>query len=182
VRKLIDTTSPDAGDDVTTSRSDLKRARRAREDALSQLAAELSALDDKRLQRLELPESVLDAIHEVRRIESLRARARQLRVVRSALRDASWPAIRAQLDQLVVHGKVGPVSVAISPPSDAQAREWVVRLLGEGRKALDELMAAYPTADRKYLSQLSQAAASGSPERRKRAELKLVRALRSLLI
>jgi ribosomal 50S subunit-associated protein YjgA (DUF615 family) len=57
-----------------------------------------------------------------------------------------------------------------------------VRLLGEGHKALDAIVSAYPSADRKHLAQLIRNAASGSPERRKRAEQKLVLALRSLSI
>jgi ribosome-associated protein len=171
----------DQDEDDTTSRSDLKRARRAREDALSRLATDLGELTDKQLERLELPESVLDALDEVRRIKSLRARGRQLRVVRSALRDANWPEIRARLDQLRVHGSVQPISATPERSRDAEARAWVVRLLGEGDKAVDAIVASYPSIDRRHLARLVANAASGSGERRKRAELKLIQALRSLI-
>ena len=164
---------PDELDD--TSRSDKKRARRVREDALARLAKELSELGDKRLERLELPEPVLEALDEVRRIRSLAARARQLRVVRAALRAADWPAIRARVDGLLEHGTVGTAV-------DAKVREWVVRLVGEGTKAMDELLAAHPKADRTHLRQLVRSAASGSEDRRRRAEQKLVQALRSLML
>jgi len=178
VKKLIDTSAPDSSDELP-SRSDLKRARRVREEALEQLAADLSALDDKKLQSLELPEAVLDAIDEVRHIKNLRARARQLRVVRTALRDESWIEIRAKLERVSNRGKPGSAS-SPSPP-DLRAREWMMRLRAEGDKAIDEIVAARPGTDRKRLVRLLEYTRRGSPERRKRAEEELIRALRSLI-
>lgn len=160
--------------DDTTSRSDEKRARRVREDALSRLAANLADLADRQLEQLELPEAVLDALHELRRIRSLPARARQLRVVRSTLRDGDWPAIRSRVEQLRARGSV-------SPGHDARAHEWLVRLIGEGHKAIDALVAEHPSADRKHIAQLVRNAASGSEPRRRRAEQKLIQTLRWLL-
>jgi ribosome-associated protein len=169
-----DAPAPDAPAD-STSRSDRKRVRRVREDALSRLAAELCELGEKQLQRLELPEEVTDAIEETQRIRSLPARARQMRVVRSALRDAAWPEIRARLDQLRAHGTVSTAG------SDAPAQEWLVRLLGEGSRGVDALLAEHPGADRKHLAALIRNAQSSSPERRRRAQVKLIQTLRSLL-
>jgi ribosome-associated protein len=146
-----------------------------REEALSRLASELCELGEMRLERLGLPESVSDAIDETRRIKSPPARARQLRVVRTALRDASWPEIRARLDQLLAHGTLG------ESQSDAQSQAWLVRLLGEGSKAIDALVGEHPGADRRHLAALVRNARGGSPERRRRAELKLARTLRALL-
>jgi ribosomal 50S subunit-associated protein YjgA (DUF615 family) len=120
----------DLDDDDATSRGDLKRARRVREDALSRLATDLVRLSAKNLERLALPESVLEAVYETQRISSLRARGRQLRVVRGALRDEPWPEIRAKLDQLLEHGTVGAGSVA----RDARSGQWMIRLIGEGQK------------------------------------------------
>jgi ribosome-associated protein len=178
VKKLFDTRSPDSSDELP-SRSELKRARRVREEALEQLASELSVLDDKKLQSLELPEGVLDAIDEVRHIKNLRARARQLRVVRTALRDASWIEIRAKLERIAIGGQLGSSS---SPsPADLRAREWMMRLRAEGDKAIDEIVAARPGTDRKRLVRLMENTRRGSSERRKRAEAELIRALRSLV-
>jgi ribosome-associated protein len=168
----------DDNDDDLISRGDRKRARRVLEDALSDLARDLCAQNAKRLERLELPESVLEAIHEAWRIKSLPSRARQLRVVRSTLRDAEWPAIRARLDELVVHGTI---SERTSAAREVRAREWAVRLMGEGSPAISDLAADHPNLDRKHLASLVRDAVSGSPNRRKRAEERLLQALRSLL-
>ena len=48
-------------DDDRTSRGDRKRARRVREDALSELAKDLTAQSSKTLARLELPDDLAQA-------------------------------------------------------------------------------------------------------------------------
>ena len=161
-----------------TSRSDLRRARKVREEALARLGRDLVALSDKNLQRLGVPDVVLEAIQEARVIKSMRALERQLRVVRNMLRDEDWPSLRARLDRLLLHGAP---ALARTPKNEGIEREWVVRLLGEGTPALDELLMEHPEADRKHLRQLIKHAEHGSEERRKRAETKLAQALRSLL-
>ncbi len=169
-------------DDDTTSRSDLKRSSKVREEALARLARELVALGDKRLEQLGLPESVLEAIHEARAISSPRARERQLRFLRGTLRDLPWPAYRARLDDLRQHGPpLVPHAEELASEAEGREREWVVRLLGEGPKALDALITLHPNVDRKHLRQLIRNASSGSLDRRKRAEAKLAATLRFVL-
>ena len=77
-------------DEDLTSRSDIKRARKVKEEALARLAKELVGLGERTLAKLELPEDVLDPVVDAQRIQSPIALERQLRVVRRALRDASW--------------------------------------------------------------------------------------------
>lgn len=170
---------PDSED--LTSRSDVRRARKTREDALARLARELVGLGDRLLHRLGLPETVLEAVLEARLIASPRARERQLRVVRNMLRDAEWPTIRARLDELSVHGVVRTAAPAEQSAPEALERVWVVRLLGEGANALDALLAEHPTADRKHLRQLVRNIERSAPERRKRAEAKLASTIRFML-
>jgi ribosome-associated protein len=109
-------------------------------------------------------------------IESPRAKERQLRVVRNMLRGAPWAALRAQLDELRMHGRVGRAAT-----SEGREREWVVRLLGEGEVGLDALLAEHPSADRKHLRQLVRTIERSTPERRGRAEAKLASTLRLML-
>jgi len=170
----------DDGDEDLVSRSDKKRSRRVREDALSRLAQELFELGDKTLVKLGLAESLLDAVRDARAMKSLRARDRQLRVVRGVLRDSEWGAIRARLDALLVHGRAPPAGVE-PVAAEGVERQWVVRLIGEGPRALDALVAEHPGADRRHLRDLIRAAARGSPESRKRAEGKLAHVIRLLL-
>jgi len=174
-----DTRTEEEEEDLT-SRSDIRRARRTREDALAQLAKEITELSKRNLERLGLPESVLEAVYEARAITSLRARGRQLRVVRGTLRAADWPAIRVRLDAMLLHGTV-PAAPADPASPVGRERQWVVRLLGEGPKALDALIEEYPKADRKHLRQLIRNVERSPTERRKRAEEKLATTLRFLI-
>lgn len=170
--------APEAEDESEdlTSRSDVRRANKSREEALSRLARQLAELAPKQLARLELPESVLEALDVATVIDSPRARERQLRVVRNTLRDAPWPTIRAQLDELLERG-----TVSAHHKSAGREREWVVRLLGEGKPGLDALLAEHPTADRKHLRQLVRNVERSAPERRGRAEAKLAATLKLML-
>jgi len=160
-------------DDDLRSRTEERRARKTREEALARLARELVELRERHLEQLGLVEDTLDAIREARAIRSHIARNRQLRVVRSALRDADWPAIRVSLDSLLEHG-------ALSADAGAE-REWVVRLVGGGKRELEAFLAEHPHADRRHLRQLIRNAQASAPVRRKRAEDRLATALRSLM-
>ena len=86
----------DDGQDLR-SRTDERRERRAIENTLLSLAKDLVAMSRKRLDRLELPEGVLDAVNDARAIRSAAALNRQLRVVRAALRDADYEAIQLRV-------------------------------------------------------------------------------------
>ena len=165
-------------DEDLTSRSDIKRARKVKEEALARLAKELVGLGERTMAKLKLPEDVLDPVVDAQRIQSPIALERQLRVVRRALRDASWPEIRTRLDHLLEHGTL-PKERAAS--GGTHEREWVVRLMGEGQRALEELIADHPTADRKHLRQLIRNVQTSNVQRKKRAEEKLAAAVRFLL-
>ncbi len=169
----------DQPEEDLTSRSDKKRARKVRETELARLAKDLASLTAKRLEALELPESIVDSVVQARALKSPRAVERQLRVVRAALRDADWPEIHAKLAELREHGIAKPR--AAPSASESQARAWLVRLLGEGELAIDDLLAQHPSADRKHLRMLVRNAQTRAPERRQRAEHKLASTLRFLL-
>ena len=172
-RKLHEVGAPE--DEDLRSRTEARRARKTREEALARLAGELVELTDRKLEQLELPDETLDAVREARAIKSHIARNRQLRVVRSALREADWPSIRVRLDSLLEHGTVPAGS------DTGVERQWVVRLVGGGTHELEAFLAEHPHADRRHLRQLIRNAQADSPTRRKRAEDKLAGALRSLM-
>lgn len=164
------------------SRSDRRRANATLEESLARLAKQLVELSERKLEKLQLPELVLDAVLDTRAITSAPAKNRQLRVVRSTLRDNDWAAIKHRVDSLLKHGTVDTAA----PPASADApahgeHRWLVRLVGEGTPALDALLAEYPKADRNHLRTLIRNAQKASAERRERAEEKLAHALRSLL-
>lgn len=163
------------------SRSDVRRARREVEEALARLAKELVELRDGWLQQLELPEPVLDAVLDARAIRSAPARNRQLRLVRSALRDADWPLVRSRVDALHKHGRL---PARLSPGSAApqsRAPEWAARLLGEGQAGIEALLRVAPHGDRTHLRTLVANVHKAHADRRKRAEERLTAAIESLL-
>lgn len=163
------------------SRSETRAAEREVEDALARLSRELVELSERSLDRLELPELVLDAVRDTRAIKSAPARNRQLRLVRSELRKGDWALVRARLDALTRHGTI-PASLAQGASADAaRARQWVSRLLGEGPDAVEALLRECPSADRTHLRSLIRLAEKSSGDRRIKAELKLADAVASLL-
>lgn len=175
----------DTGD--LTSRGDARRAQAEVEKAMMRLSSQLAELNDRRLAALELPDSLLDAIHSARIIESPRARERQLRIVRRELRDIDWLALRDRVESLLRHGvlpRARPASIAgesTSPPVAADGA-WLLRLLGGGAEALESFLAECPNADRTHLRQLIQAVRkAGSDERRSKAEQRLATTIRSLI-
>ena len=174
--------TPDDGEgDDYRSRSDTRNAQREVEDALARLSRDLVELNERSLERLELPELVLDAVLDTRAIKSAPARNRQLRLVRSELRKSDWALVRARVDALTRHGTI-PASLAQGPSADAaRAREWVARLLGEGSNALEALLRECPSADRNHLRSLIRSIEKSNGDRRIKAELRLADAVASLL-
>lgn len=172
---------PETPEDLR-SRGDERRANQEVESALARLSSDLAEQSAARLQRLSLPEPVLDAVRDAQAIKSFAARKRQLRVVRGALRSSDWSLIRARLDALLRHGTV-PAALAESPvPSPAaRSQQWVVRLLGEGPEAIEDLVKLCPTADRTHLRTLVRQVEKGELDRKKKAEARLASAVESLL-
>ena len=164
-----------------TSRSDARRANREVEQALARLASDLVELPSGWLQKLELPEATLDTVMDARAIQSPPARNRQLRLVRSALRDENWPLVRSRVDALKKHGALPARLAPSSSAADTRAPEWTARLVGEGRAGIEAFLAIAPHADRTHLRNLVQNVVKARAERRQRAEERLTAAISSLL-
>ncbi len=138
----------DAFDD-RPSKSERKRAAHAAQD----LGESLIALRDSELVALNLPERLLDAIREARRIPSRGGGARQRQFIGKLMRDIDLEPIRA----------------ALAARSEESAREaerfkrleaWRERLVREGSAALGELERWRPGLDRVEWMRLIAAAQS----------------------
>jgi ribosome-associated protein len=158
------------------SRTDGRRAERAREDALEELASDLVRMRPTQLDGLLLDETLRDAVDLARAIKSRPALQRQIRAIRIALRGVDWWALRSAVDHLREHG-----TLATRRDDDGVERAWVVRLLGEGGIALDELVREHPKADRSRLRTLIRNTQKASADRRIRAERELARVVREIL-
>lgn len=163
------------------SRSDGRRAERVKEDAMARLAGDLCQLSAKKLEQLELPEELVDAIASARAITSAPAKNRQLRQVRNLLRDQDWVNLRTQLDTLLETGVVpGRGAAPLDPVSDSSLA-WTLRLVGEGHAGVEAFVSEFPRADRTHLRQLVRAVQKADGDRRLRAERTLTASLRGFL-
>jgi ribosomal 50S subunit-associated protein YjgA (DUF615 family) len=89
-------------DENLRSRTDARKERLAREELLMKCSDALVSSGDAVLKKLDLPEALMDAIRSAQAIRPGPARNRALRLVRSALRDEDFEAIRQKLS--AVHG------------------------------------------------------------------------------
>jgi ribosome-associated protein len=155
----------DADDRDLRSRTDAKRERVTEETALMELAKRLVELKDKRLERLALPEDVVEAVVFARSIQSAPALTRQLRLIRQHLRRLGRQALEARLDEAPPPKVAAPVAAPDEQTSAASV--WLERLLEEGDVALEELLQQHPSADRQALRQQMRACAKGPRSNRR---------------
>ena len=165
--------------DENWSRTDQKRKNRVKEESLARLSEALTRVSESKLAELELPEELFDAVLGARRIKSAPARNRQVRRIRTLLRDRDFDAIQARVSALLERGSAK--AVAVDEETTRREASWTLRLLGEGMVGLDAFLLEFPQADRTHLAQLMRAVNKATHERRAKAEQKLRTALRSFL-
>ena len=169
--------------DESWSRTDQKRANRAKEEALARLADDLAQLREPKLAELGLSDELFDAIVSLRRITSAAARNRQLRRIRALLRDEDHAAIGARLS--VLRG-TGSTSRTPGNGGDHETNRletsWTLRLVGEGTAGLDAFLLEFPRADRTHFRNLVRNVTSATHARREKAEHKLRDAVRSFVM
>ena len=155
------------------SKSQRKRTAHAAQD----LGEALIGLRQPELEALGLPEALLEAVRDARRIRSRAAAARQRQYIGKLMREIDPEPIRRALAARSEHD-------AQETQRFKRAEAWRRRLLEEGESALDELSRVRPDLDRPHWQRLVSAArraaltgtASAGPAGRE-----LFRALRALL-
>jgi ribosome-associated protein len=114
--------------------------------ALQDLGEALVALDHRRLQKLDLPERLVDAIVQARGIRAHEGRRRQIQYIGKLMRTIDPEPVQAALEDW-----------AKGPKEDnarfAALERWRDRLLAEPA-ALNEFVGTYPQADRRHLESL----------------------------
>ena len=114
--------------------------------ALQDLGEALVALDPRRLQKLDLPERLMDAIIQARGIRAHEGRRRQIQYIGKLMRTIDPEPVQAALEDW-----------AKGPREDnarfAALERWRDRLLAEPA-ALNEFVGTYPQADRRHLESL----------------------------
>jgi ribosome-associated protein len=137
---------------------------------LQDLGAELVELPEPQLASIPLPERLLDAIMQARRITKFEARRRQLQYIGKIMRDVDAEPIRERLLQFKEVSRTQTARLHL-------IERWRVRLL-EDDTALTELIAEYPRADAPRLRTLVRNAlherAAGEPPKSFRALFRLL--------
>lgn len=141
--------------------------------ALQDLGEALVALSPERLARIEMPDSLRDAVRDAQRFTKHEARRRQMQYIGRVMRDLDPEPIREALDE------IRGVSAAANARQHALER-LRTRLL-EDEKALGDIAREHPGADLQHLRQLRRNALReqelGKPPRAYRELFRVLRAL-----
>jgi len=164
-------------DDQPVDEKPSKGARKRTAQAAQDLGEQLIGLRDAELETLGLPEKLLEAIREARRIRSRGGGARQ----------------RQYIGKLMRRVDPEPIVAALRAQGERAAREaerfkrleaWRERLITQGAPALEELERWRPGLDRAHWSRLIAAAQGehdkAAPQASNAAGRELFRALRAL--
>lgn len=141
-------TSEDTLEEEIISKSQLKREA----NAAQQLGQDLLTLSQADLDGMDLPESLLSALNEARRIKKHGALKRQFQYIGKLMRKIDIDPIREEYLRLTNHYRQDVKEFH-------KLEQWRDRLLAEGDKALEELLNEAASADRQHLRQLMRQAA-----------------------
>lgn len=154
-------------DDTSPSKSQRKRESLA----LQALGERLVALPQARLDRVELPTSLRDAVLEARSISARGGRKRQLQYIGRLMREVDAAPIEEALARMDGTDRAATTLLH-------QAEQWRARLLEDGDDALAEFLDRHPGADRQHMRQLQRSARverdRGRPPRQQRALFRLL--------
>lgn len=124
-----------------------KSQRKREMTALQDIGEQLVELTRSQLDKLTLPEALLEAVQMARSMNQRGARKRQLQYIGKVMRSVDADPIRVALEALEKpHQQAAGHLHAIE--------RWRDRLLTQGDAALEEFFEKYPDADRQHLRQL----------------------------
>ena len=166
--------SDDPDDSPPTDEKPSKSSRKRAAHAAQDLGVALTQLRDSELQKLDLPERLMDAIREARRTPGRGGAARQRQYIGKLMRDIDLEPIRAALS-------AGSEQAALESQRFKRLEDWRERLITEGVAALDELERWRPGLDRnEWLRRIGAAQAERKQPGSATAARELFRALRAL--
>ena len=128
-----------------------KSARKREAASLQELGIKLSALPDQEIKALDLPDSLFVALRDLRRLPSHGAQVRQRQYIGKLMRNIDPEPVLAKLAE-----RKQRHDLEIRQFQDIE--RWRDRLLSEPASGLDELLRAYPQADRTELVKLLEKA------------------------
>ncbi|PKF50822.1 ribosome biogenesis factor YjgA [Enterovibrio nigricans] len=156
---------------IWVSRSEMKRDM----EELQKLGEELVSLKPGILAKFPLDDDLRDAVIDAQRFEK-EARRRQLQLIGKMMRTRDPEPIQAALDLL--RNKHSQQSIELK-----KIEKMRDRLIAEGDKAINDVVATHPTADRQKLRQLARQAKKelegNKPPKASREIFQILKALRA---
>jgi ribosome-associated protein len=128
-----------------------KSARKREAASLQELGIKLSALPDQEIKALDLPDSLFVALRDLRRLPSHGAQVRQRQYIGKLMRNIDPEPVLAKLAERKQRHD-------LEIRQFQEIERWRDRLLSEPASGLDELLRAYPQADRADLVKLLEKA------------------------
>lgn len=150
------------------SKSQLKR------DAhnLQQLGVDLLDIPENDWPKLQLPDGLVSALKDAKRMSSRGARKRQQQFIGKLMRDIDPEPIRQYLEQQRLDARR-------QARIQHQLEDWRDRMIAEGDAAIDAYLTEQPNADRQHLRQLVRQArkeqAGNKPPKSSRALFRYIR-------
>jgi ribosome-associated protein len=114
--------------------------------ALQDLGAQLVELNEQQLESMQLPEALLEAVVEAKRLTKREARRRQMQFIGRLMRDIDAAPIRARLEQWLGQGREHTAQLHT-------LERWRDELLS-GDPALERFLQSHPGADSQKLRSL----------------------------
>jgi len=134
--------------DESQSEELISKSQRKRDaTAAQELGKDILSLSHDAQKSMDLPESLVKALDDARRIKKNSALKRQLQYIGKLMRHIDVEPIREQYLKLTNHYDKDIKALH-------RLETWRDRLLAEGDKALEELLDEVPSADRQHLRQL----------------------------
>lgn len=150
------------------SKSQLKRDAHA----LQELGTALLGVSEQIWNKLALPDALIAALRDARRIASHGARKRQLQFIGKLMRDIDPEPIRDYFEQVRMDARR-------QARQQHELEDWRDRMIAEGDSAVDAYVTDHAAADRQHLRQLVRQAkkelAAGKPPRSSRALFRYLR-------
>lgn len=149
-----------------------KSQRKREAHALQALGEALVKLTKPALQQIPLPDDLRNAIEEAQRLHQHGALKRQLQYIGKLMRQCDVEPIRAAYEKVTN-------SYREDVEQHHKLEQWRDRLLSEGDRALEQLLAQHADVDRQHLRQLIRAAhqevAKGKPPKAARELFRYLR-------
>ncbi|MCK5263097.1 MAG: DUF615 domain-containing protein [Gammaproteobacteria bacterium] len=116
-------------------------------DAQKKLGDELVKLKQEELNSMILPDTLLEALHEARRIQSRSGLKRQRQYIGKIMRQIDSDEIKKQLEQIRHKHDTNTAQFR-------KIEQWRDRLLLDDKTALSEIIDTHPEIDRQHINQL----------------------------